>query len=105
MTTVEAKEVSGIRVELPAGSGAVMHNIYAVFARQVTQRCGAIVTPDWLALAYSLPARAHRQGDAPHKRGGMNWLYAALKQRIPVDMPQSLEQVYIHLFNIERRNV
>ncbi len=49
ITTVEAKEVIGIRVELPAGSGAVMHNICAVFARQVAQRCGATVVTEGAA--------------------------------------------------------
>jgi len=44
MATAEADEVASIRVELPAGSDAVMTNICAVFARQVESRCAATVT-------------------------------------------------------------
>jgi hypothetical protein len=41
--TVEADDVTSIRIELPSGINAVMTNIYAVFARQVESRCGAKV--------------------------------------------------------------
>lgn len=72
MQTADADEVARIRVELPAGSDAVLTNACAVFARQVESRCAATVTnsggaPLTVALAVdpAIGPEGFRIGDRP----------------------------------------